>query len=97
MLIDIEEFYEHLKSELPDFDFTSIHKIEDYKEESEIYEVSFNCSVLDNTEALSYRMVVGYPSKKLTTEELKNNFVKVAEFTYNGRKKDREKEGTKTS
>lgn len=97
MIIDIDEFYGYLRSELPDCDFTGISKTEDYKEGSEIYEVSFKCSTLDRNEVLSYRMVVGYPDCELTDEELKNNFVKVAKLTINGKKKEKDKEEDKSS
>lgn len=86
MLIDTTEYMEHLQSELPDFNFTSLSKVEDYKNNSEIYEIAFEKEREGKLKEYSYRMTVGY--LEFTPEEQKDNFVHVAKLTYKGKNKE---------
>lgn len=88
MLIDTSKYMEHLSLSLPDFNFTGLEKVGDYKEDSEIYEVSFDTEAKGRKIELSYRMLVGHPDMEFTKEEEKANFVKVAELTYNNKVKE---------
>lgn len=86
MLINTEEYIHHLVKELPDFNFTSLSKIEDYKNNSEVYEVCFEKDKEGKKKEYSYRMLAGYFD--FTEEEQKNNFVSVAKLTYKARNKE---------
>lgn len=88
MIIDIEDYEEHLKKEMPNIDLKGIEKIGDYKNDSEIYEVSFSTDILGKDVDLSYRILAGYLN--FTEEELKNNFVRVAQNTINNKEKEME-------
>lgn len=87
MLIDTAEYIEHLKFNFPDFVFTGLEKIEDYKQDSEIYEVTFEKEVDGKKIDFSYRMLVGHPDMEFSKEQQLDNFVKVAELTYNNKMK----------
>lgn len=92
MLIDTAEYIEHLKLSLPDFNFTGLEKIEDYKQDSEIYEVNFDTEAKGRKIDLSYRMLVGHPDMEFSKEEQLANFVKVAELTYSNKVKEEKAE-----
>lgn len=86
MLIDVTEYMKHLQNELPDFNFTGFSKIEDYKNNSEVYEICFEKHRNEKLKEYNYRMVVGYLD--FTPEEQKENFVHVAKLTYKGKNKE---------
>ena len=91
MLIDAAEYMNHLSNELPEFTFTGLTKIQDYKNDSEIYEVCFEKEVEGKKKEYSYRMLAGYLD--FTEEEQRDNFVNVAKITYkNKNKEDAEEE-----
>lgn len=93
MLINTEEYLKHLSTELPDYNFTGLFKVQDYRNNSEIYEVNFQKKVEDKTKEYSYRMLVGLLNK--TEEEQKNNFVSVARLTFKAKNKEDEEEEKK--
>lgn len=76
MLIDTNEYINHLKEEVPEFNFTSLEKIEDYREDCEIYEVVFT----KDEREFRYSMIAGMLG--FTEEQFKQNFVSVARNTY---------------
>lgn len=86
---DFDSLLNYLEKELPDFKEFEIIKKQDYKEGSSIYEVSFKCVLNDRLERLSYMIAIDYfYSVQYTREEFKENFVKVAQRTFNNRKKE---------
>jgi hypothetical protein len=93
MLIDTQEYIEHLSKEAPEFNFVSLEKVEDYKNESEIYEVNFTKEIEGKIKEYSYRMLVGY--LEFTKEEQMQNFVDVARLTYRGKNKEEVEEAEK--
>lgn len=96
MVINVEEYMEHLQKELPHLNFSGIEKIEDYKNDSEIYEVSFSKEVDGKHKDFSFRMIAGYLG--FTDEQFKENFVKVANLTYKAKlKEDAEEEESEES
>lgn len=95
MLINVDEYMQHLQNELPDYNFTGIEKIEDYKEGSEIYEVTFKKEHEEIEKEYSYRMIAGYLG--FSDKQLKENFAFVARSTFKAKNKidkqeDEEKE-----
>lgn len=95
MLIDTQEYIEHLSKEAPEFNFVSLEKIQDYKNESEIYEVNFTKEVEGKIKEYSYRMLVGSAYLDITKEEQMENFVEVARLTYRGKNKEEAEEAEK--
>ena len=93
MLIDTQEYLEHLSKEAPDYNFVSLEKINDYKDNSEIYEVSFTKEVEEKVKEYSYRMLVGYMS--FEKEKQMENFVEVARLTFHGKNKEDKEEAEK--
>ena len=90
MLINTQEYIEHLQKELPHLTFSTIEKIDDYKNDSEIYEVVFSKEVNGRRKDFSFRMIAGYLN--FSEEQFKENFVKVANLTYKAKLKDDEEE-----
>jgi hypothetical protein len=90
MLLNTEEYFNHLSKELPEFTFTGIEKVQDYKNNSEIYEINFTKELDEKIKEYSYRMVVGY--LKFTEEKLKENFVETAKLTFRSKNKEDKEE-----
>lgn len=85
MLINTEEYFNHLQESLPEFQFTELFKKEDYKD-GEVYEIAFK----KDDKEFRYNMLAGVLD--FTEEQFKENFVTVARNTYKAKTKEEGKE-----